>query len=93
MIATYAHDVQAIWWIKQEKNDKVSLDMTQVAIVLVIHVAMVFTGLSIQIARFHSQSRGGAYAWDKNTYAGTLAENGREAYLRGGYIGGILRYN
>ena len=27
--------------------------MTQVAIVLVIHVAMVFIGLSIQIARFH----------------------------------------
>ena len=33
--------------------------MTQV--VSVLTVAMVLTGLSIQIARFHSQSRGGSY--------------------------------
>ena len=43
--------------IKQEKNDKVSFDMTHVVSVLTI--AMVFTGLSIQIVRFHSQSRRG----------------------------------
>ena len=33
--------------MKQEKNDKVSLNISQTAIVLII--AMVFTGLSIQI--------------------------------------------
>ena len=67
--------------MKQEKNDKVSLNISQTAIVLII--AMVFTGLSIQIARFHSHSRRGrrrgAYARVKNTCAGTLAENGRGA--------------
>ena len=68
--------------MKQEKNDKVSLNISQTAIVLII--AMVFTGLSIQIARFHSHSRRGAYARVKNTCAGTLAENGRGAYSRGG---------
>ena len=46
--------------MKQEKNDKVSLNISQTAIVLII--AMVFTSLSIQIARFHSHSRRGAYA-------------------------------
>ena len=48
---------------------------------------MVFKGLSIHIARLHSQSRtggGGAYLQDKNTSAGTLAENGRGAYMREG---------
>ena len=72
--------------MKQEKNDKVSLNISQTAIVLII--AIVFTGLSIQIARFHSHSRRGAYARVKNTCAGTLAENGRGAYSRGG--GGVI---
>ena len=70
--------------MKQEKNDKVSLNISQTAIVLII--AMVFTGLSIQIARFHSHSRRGAYARVKNTCAGTLAENRRGAYSRGGGV-------
>ena len=70
--------------MKQEKNDKVSLNISQTAIVLII--AMVFTGLSIQIARFHSHSRRGAYARVKNTCAGTLAEIGRGAYSRGGGV-------
>ena len=71
----------AAWWIEQEKNDEVSLDMTQVVSVLTI--AMVITGLSIQMDRFHSIV--GAYACDKNICAGrTLAENGRGAYVRGG---------
>ena len=51
------------------------------------HIAMVFKGLSIHIARFNSQSRtggGGAYSRDKNTSARTLAENGRGAYTREG---------
>ena len=72
--------------MKQEKNDKVSLNISQTTIVLII--AMVFTGLSIQIARFHSHRRRGAYARVKNTCAGTLAENGRGAYSRGG--GGVI---
>ena len=46
--------------------------------------------LSIQIARFHSQSRRGAYGRDKYTCAGTLAKNVRGAYARGGHISGIL---
>ena len=41
--------------------------MTQVVTALVI--AMVFMGLSVQIARFHSQSRRGAYRHDKYTCA------------------------
>ena len=44
---------------------------------------MGFKGLSIHIARIHSQSRtwgGGAYSQDKNICAGTLAVNGRGAY-------------
>ena len=52
---------------------------------MIWHIAMVFKGLSIHIARFHSQSRtggGGAYSRDKNTCAGTLAETGRGAYTR-----------
>ena len=64
--------------------------MTQVVSVLTI--AMIFTGLSIQIARFHSQSRGGLFARDKNTYAGTLAENGRGFMCEERHMGGILRY-
>ena len=53
--------------------DKVSFDMTY---------SYGFKGLSIHIARFHCQSRtgGGAYSRDKNTSAGSLAENGRGAY-------------
>ncbi len=47
---------------------------------------MVFTGLSIQIARFHSHSRRGAYARVKNTCAGTLAENGRGRIREGGGV-------
>ena len=66
------------------ENDKVSLNISQTAIVLIIVV--VFTGLSVQIARFHSHSRRGAYVWVKNTCAGTLAENGRGAYSRGGGV-------
>ena len=64
--------------------------MTQVVSVLTI--AVVSTGLSIQIARFHSQSRRWAYSQDKNACAGTLAENGRGAYVRGRHMGGILQY-
>ena len=48
---------------------------------------MVIKGLSIHIARLHSQSRtgeGGAFSQDKNTTAGTLAENGRGAYMQEG---------
>ena len=41
--------------MKQEKND--SLNISQTAVVLII--AMVFTRLNIQIARFHSHSRRG----------------------------------
>ena len=75
--------------MKQEKNDKVSLNISQTAIVLII--AMVFTGLSIQIARFHSHSRrGGGLSRVKNTCAGTLAENGRGGvFARGGVIAGF----
>ena len=79
--------------MKQEKNDKVSLNISQTAIVLII--AMVFTGLSIQIARFHSHSRRGAYARVKNTSAGTLAEKGGGGgggggvFARGGVIAGF----
>ena len=69
---------QAVWQVKQEKNDKVSLDLTQV--VRIMSTAMVFTGLSIRIARFHSHSRRGAYAREKYTCAGTSAENGTGAY-------------
>ena len=77
--------------MKQEKNDKVSLNISQTAIVLII--AMVFTGVSIQIARFHSHSRRGAYARVKNTCAGTLVENGRGRIREGGgRNSGILRY-
>ena len=36
---------QAVWWIKQERNDKVSLDMTQV--VGILTAVVVFTCLSI----------------------------------------------
>ena len=61
--------------------------MTQVVTVLTI--AMVFKGLSVQIARFHSQSRRGAYRRDKYTCAGTLAKNGRGAYTRGGVWAGF----
>ena len=65
--------------------------MTQVVTVLTI--AMVFTGLSVQIARFHSQSRRRAYGQDKcNTCAGTLAKNGRGLMRERGHMGGILRY-
>ena len=51
-----------------KKNDKVSFDMTYS-----------YGFYSIPIARFHSQSRTGgeAYSRDKNTCAGTWAENGR----------------
>lgn len=34
---------------------------------------MVFTGLSIQIARLRSQNKKGTYLQDKNTCAGILA--------------------
>ena len=47
---------------------------------------MVFTGLSIQIARFHTQSRG-VLCMRENTYAGTLDENGRGACMREGAYG------
>ena len=53
---------------------------------------LVFTGLSVRIARFHSQNGRGAYARDKTTGAETVAETGRGAYARGGRMGGILRY-
>ena len=42
---------------KTGEKGQVSLDITQVVSVLTI--AMGFTGLSIQLARFHSQSRRG----------------------------------
>ena len=58
-------------------------------------IAMVFKGLNIHIARFHSQSRtgGGAYLQDKNTFAGTLGEMGGGLIRERGHIRGILRYN
>ena len=59
-----------------EKNDEVNFDM-----------AVGLKGLSIHVARFHSQSGTGgvgAYSRDKNTCAGTLAENRRGAYIREG---------
>ena len=55
-------------------------------IVSLLTIAMVITGLNIQMARCHWQSRRWAYTWDKNTCAGTWAEMGaglicmREAY-------------
>ena len=70
--------------MKQEKNDKVSLNISQTAIVLII--AMVFTGLSIQIARFHSHSRRGHMRGSKIPV--------QELWLKmgGGRNSGILRY-
>ena len=46
-----------------------------------------FKGISIHIARFHSQSKtgGGAYLRDENTCAGTLAETGRGGVFAGHY--------
>ena len=50
-----------------------------------------FTGLSIQIARFHGQSRRGAYCGrDKYACVGTLAKRG--LMCEGGRMDGILRY-
>ena len=63
--------------------------MTQVVTVLTI--AMVFKGLSVQIARFHSQSRRGTYTRDKYTCAGTLAKMGGGLIRERGRMGGILR--
>ena len=57
-------------------DDKVSFDMT---------FSYGFKGLSIHIdfvARVGLE--GGAYSRDKNTSAGTLAENGSGAYMREG---------
>ena len=88
--------------MKQEKNDKVSFYISQTAIVLII--AMVFTGLSIQIARFHSHSSGGGRMrgskipvqelWLKMG-GGRIREGG--VFARGGVIAGfygncVLRY-
>ena len=52
---------------KLDKNDKLCFDMTQ--IVSILTVAIIFTGLSIQIARFHSQSGRGAYTWGGGAYS------------------------
>ena len=74
-----ARSLYFYWWFDGEKQQ---------------NIAMVFNGLSIHIARFHSQSRtgggGGAYLRVKNTCAGTLAENGRGAYMREVHYGSIL---
>ena len=56
-----------------DKTDRISYDTTQIPSIMT--VATVFTGSSIEIARFYNQSRG-AYSRGKNTGAGTLAENG-----------------
>ena len=59
-----------------EKYDKVSLDSTQV-----VNLAMVITGLNIQIAiHFIVRVGGGVCVRQKDPCAGTLTENGRGAY-------------
>ena len=54
--------------------------MTQVVTVLTI--AMVFKGLSVQIARFHSQSKRGTYRRDKYTVQVLWLKMGGGAYGR-----------
>ena len=74
----------AVLWLKLEKRDKISYDMTQIPRILTI--ATVFTGSSILIRRV-------AYSRVRNTCARTWAENGRGGFIReGGRISGILRY-
>lgn len=63
--------------------------MTQVAIVLVIHVAMVFTGLSIQIARFHSQSGGGLMRETKIPMQELWLKMGGGLVCEGGILAGF----
>ena len=66
--------------------------MTQVVTVLTI--AMVFKGLSVQIARFHSQSRtrAGGLIRETNIPVQELWLKMGEGLIReGGRIGGILR--
>ena len=76
--------------MKQEKNDKVSLNISQTAIVLII--AMVFTGLSIQIARFHSHSRRGRMRGSKIPVQELWLKMGGGRIRKGGRNSGILRY-
>ena len=76
---------QVAWWAKPEKNNKVSLDKKG-DIVSVLTIAMVLV-LSIQIARFHSQSRKKASLQDKNTCGGALPENWRGANMQEGAYG------
>ena len=76
--------------MKQEKNDKVSLNISQTAIVLII--AMVFTGLSIQIARSHSHSRGGRMRGSKIPVQELWLKMGGGRIREGGRNSGILRY-
>ena len=60
-------------------------------IVSILTIAIIFTGLSIQIARFHSQSRRGAYSRDKNTVQKLWLKMGEGLTQGGEYMGGILR--
>ena len=66
---------------KVGENDNVSLDMTQVVSLLTI--VMVFTGLSIQIARFGSHNSRGAYGRDKYTCVGKKEIGGGLMHERG----------
>ena len=54
---------------------------------------MVFIGLSVQIARFHNQSRRGAYGQDKYTCAGTLAKMGGGLMRKRGVWAGFYDNN
>ena len=56
----------------------------------VLTIAIIFTGSSIQIARFHSQSGRGAYSWDKHTCAGLKMGGG--LIRKGRHNRGTLRY-
>ncbi len=73
--------------MKQEKNDKVSLNISQTAIVLII--AMAFTSLSIQIARFHSHSRRGRMRGSKIPMQKLWLKMGGGRIREGGVIAGF----
>ena len=72
----------AVSWIKWEKNDKVSFDMTY---------SYAFKGSSIHIARFHSQSRtggGGVIRKTKIPVQELWLKLGGSLYTRGGVFTG-----
>ena len=74
---------QAIWQIKWEKNNKVSLDMAQV--VGVLTTVMVFTGLSIRIVV------GGLMRETKIPVQELWVKMGEEHMCEGVHMGGILQ--